>query len=191
MSHSVLRLSLTNKAFSPQISLELLLVGAITHHRDLVPLRRLRHWHPQILAAYRQHRAGLGALCLCTHPRGQRRRKNGTARRAAPLVPRVLHGPEQGMAVETYLHPGGQLLAGPRPPHRAALPHRQCRGAALNARGPDISRGAQTTRPWTGPALGLGLLRRLRRPRRRLMGRRSDSGGLGFEPSGGPCPSAI
>src|SRR5205823_13195058 len=118
-------------------------------------------------------------------------RKNGTARRAAPLVPRVLHGPEQGMAVETYLHPGGQLLAGPRPPHRAALPHRQCLGAALNARGPDISRGAQTTRPWTGPALGLGLLRRLRRPRRRLMGRRSDSGGLGFEHSGGPCPSAI
>ena len=97
-------------------------IGTVTYRLDLVPLRRIRDWdpqhglvslqaipwHAQVIAAHRQHRSGLGRVFLCPHARRQPRRKDLATRRATQLFYHVVHGTEQGVAVNAYLHPGGQ-----------------------------------------------------------------------------------
>src|SRR5262249_62285688 len=114
-------------------------------------------------------------------PPAHRRRKTRPARGAAKLFQRVVHSTEQGITVQAYLYPGGQLIEGPLTAHRAALPHRQLLVAALNTCGTGIGRGLQTTRPWTVPAFALGLLRPERGIRRGFSGRRVGIGTIGVE----------
>src|SRR5262249_44363535 len=122
---------------------------------DLIPRRRIGHWHPQhrlvalhaipweaqVVATHRQHRPRSGAVFVLPSVLRKPGRKDLAARRATQLFQRVMHGTEQGMAVKAYLPPSRQLIQGALTAHWAALPHRQLLVAALDTRGPSIGCG--------------------------------------------------
>jgi hypothetical protein len=94
------------------------------HFLDLLPLRRIGHRHPQQslialevreryaegIPAQDEHGARPGAICLAAGFRREARREDLAARRTAECVSLIAPCAEQGVAIEAYLHSGGQRI---------------------------------------------------------------------------------
>lgn len=156
-------------------------IPPVTSLRDLGPLRRVGHRHPQhrvvalpagqretpSIPAYDQHGSRPRAVFLLPGLCRQRSREEVSTRRTPQLAQRRAHGAAHGMPVTAPRKTRRSLLSLALPTPRAALAYGQRLMTAREALGPSRGIGPQVALPWAVAATRARQTGRLGRRHRR------------------------